>query len=183
MSVDVNRVVFRDTFCEMDWLLFVLPMSSYLTSLALGQSHSWWQAITGTNNDKLWSRKRGKVGENINQTMNLFLKEMHLKMSSAKWLPCYSGPIVSRPIYICLLYFLSCVWYWQPEMYAYRYSLVTISVNYCTHYNDVIMGAIASQITSLTIVYLTVYSDADQWKHQSSASLAGDRWIPRTRGQ
>ena len=41
-----------------------------------------------------------------------------------------------------------------------------------THYNDVIMGAIASQITSLTIVYSTVYSDADQRKHQSSASLA-----------
>ena len=34
------------------------------------------------------------------------------------------------------------------------------------HYNDVIMGAIASQITSLTIVYSTVYSDADQRKHQ-----------------
>ena len=30
------------------------------------------------------------------------------------------------------------------------------------HYNDVIMGAIASQITSLTIAYPTVYSDADQ---------------------
>ena len=40
------------------------------------------------------------------------------------------------------------------------------------HYNDVIMGAIASQITSLMIVYSTVYSDADQRKHQSSASLA-----------
>ena len=40
------------------------------------------------------------------------------------------------------------------------------------HYNDVIMGAIASQITSLTILYSTVYSDADQRKHQSSASLA-----------
>ena len=40
------------------------------------------------------------------------------------------------------------------------------------HYTDVIMGAIASQITSLTIVYTTVYSDADQRKHQSSASLA-----------
>ena len=40
------------------------------------------------------------------------------------------------------------------------------------HYDDVIMGAIASQITSLTIVYSTVYSDADQRKHQSSASLA-----------
>ena len=34
------------------------------------------------------------------------------------------------------------------------------------------MGAIASQITILTIVYSTVYSDADQRKHQSSASLA-----------
>ena len=40
------------------------------------------------------------------------------------------------------------------------------------HYTDVIMGAIASQITSLTIVYSTVYSDADQRRHQSSASLA-----------
>ena len=34
------------------------------------------------------------------------------------------------------------------------------------------MGAMASQITSLTIVYSTVYSDADRRKHQSSASLA-----------
>ena len=34
------------------------------------------------------------------------------------------------------------------------------------------MGVIASLITSLTIVYSTVYSDADQRKHQSSASLA-----------
>ena len=34
------------------------------------------------------------------------------------------------------------------------------------------MGAIAFQITSLAIVYSTVYSDTDQRKHQSSASLA-----------
>ena len=34
------------------------------------------------------------------------------------------------------------------------------------------MGAIAYQITSLTIVYSTVYSGADQRKHQSFASLA-----------
>ena len=40
------------------------------------------------------------------------------------------------------------------------------------HYSDVIMGTMASQITSLTIVYSTVYSGADQSKHQSSASLA-----------
>ena len=41
------------------------------------------------------------------------------------------------------------------------------------------MGAIASQITSLKIVYSTVYSDADQRKHQSSASLAYVRRIHR----
>ena len=43
---------------------------------------------------------------------------------------------------------------------------------YASHYDDVIMGAMVSQITSLTIVYSTVYSDADQRKHQSSPSLA-----------
>ena len=48
-----------------------------------------------------------------------------------------------------------------------------------THYGDVIMGAIASQITSLTIVYSIVYSDAYQRKHQSSASLAFVRGIHR----
>ena len=51
------------------------------------------------------------------------------------------------------------------------------------------MGATASQITSLTIVYSTVYADANGRKHQGSASLTfvwgihGDRWIPRTNGQ
>ena len=34
------------------------------------------------------------------------------------------------------------------------------------------MGAVASQITSLTIVYSIVYSDADQRKYQRSALLA-----------
>ena len=47
------------------------------------------------------------------------------------------------------------------------------------HYSDVIMGTIASQITSLTIVYSTIYSGADQRKHQSSASLAVVRGIYR----
>ena len=41
------------------------------------------------------------------------------------------------------------------------------------------MGMITSEITSVTIVYSTVYSDADQRKHQSSASLAFVRGIHR----
>ena len=58
-------------------------------------------------------------------------------------------------------------------------SLTGSSLLQVKHYNDVIMGAIASQITSLTIVYSTVYSGADQRKHQSSASLAFVRAIHR----
>ena len=41
------------------------------------------------------------------------------------------------------------------------------------------MGAIASQITSFNFVYSTIYSDADQRKHLSSASLAFVRGIHR----
>ena len=54
---------------------------------------------------------------------------------------------------------------WAPHCLA-NTAYITI------HYDDVIMDSIASQITSLTIVYSTVHSGADQSKHQSSASLA-----------
>ena len=62
-------------------------------------------------------------------------------------------------------------------------------LKWISHYGDAIMGAIASQITSPTIVYSTVYSDVDQRKHQSSrhwplcGEFTGDRWIPRANGQ
>ena len=55
-----------------------------------------------------------------------------------------------------------------------------LSIPY-VHHSDVIMIAMASQITSLTIAYSTVYSDEDQRKYQSSASLAfvrGIHWWP-----
>ena len=69
---------------------------------------------------------------------------------------------------------------------TYRFIKMDISsymhkLDFLHHYNDIIMGAIASQITSLTIVYSSVYSDADQRKHQSSTSLAfvwGIHWEP-----
>ena len=47
------------------------------------------------------------------------------------------------------------------------------------HYDDVIMTMLASQITSLTVVYSIVYSGVNQRKHQSSASLAFVREIHR----
>ena len=47
------------------------------------------------------------------------------------------------------------------------------------HYNDVIMSAMDSQITSITIVYSIVNSGTDQRKHQSSASVAFVKGIYR----
>ena len=55
-----------------------------------------------------------------------------------------------------------------------EYGRLNVSIH-----DDVTMGGMASQITSLTIVYSTVYSGADQRKHQSSASLALVRGIHR----
>ena len=58
-----------------------------------------------------------------------------------------------------------------------------------THYREIIMGAIGSQITSVAIVYSAVCSGADQRKYLSSVSLAfvgeftGDRRILRAKGQ
>ena len=54
---------------------------------------------------------------------------------------------------------------------------ITGSLYVQSHYNDVIMDVMASQIT---IVYLMVYSGADQRKHQSPASLAFVRGIQRS---
>ena len=51
----------------------------------------------------------------------------------------------------------------------------------CGPYSDVIMGAMASLITGVSIVYSTVCSGVNQRKHQSSALLAfvrGIHWWP-----
>ena len=65
------------------------------------------------------------------------------------------------------------------------WSSCTHSIDQRHHCSDVIMGAIASQITSLTIVYTTVYSGADQRKISKlciTGRFTGDRWIPHTNG-
>ena len=47
------------------------------------------------------------------------------------------------------------------------------------HYSDIIMSAMVSQITGVSIVCSALCSGADQRKHQSSASLASVRGIHR----
>ena len=80
------------------------------------------------------------------------------------------------------------VWYCCDSFEGAHFSC-RVDPRHLHHYDDVIMTMMGSQITSLTVVYSTVYSDTDQRKHQNSASLAfvwgihRDRWIPRTKGQ
>ena len=66
-----------------------------------------------------------------------------------------------------------------PILSRSRNTVGFITVHYCDVIYIYIMNTIASQITSLTIVYLTVNSGTDQRKHQSSASLAFVRGIHR----
>ena len=54
-----------------------------------------------------------------------------------------------------------------------------ISLSLMRHCSGVIISTMASQITSVSIIYSAVYSDADQRKHRSSWSLAFVRGIHR----
>ena len=73
-----------------------------------------------------------------------------------------------------------CYCYMEDEAYQNSRNRGLLLGHHCAyHCSDVIMGTVASQITSLTIVYSTIYSGADQRIHQSSASLAFVRGIHR----
>ena len=127
------------------------------------------QAIIWTDAGILLNWRWGTNFSEISIEIYIFsFKKMYLKMSSGKWWPCCLGHNVLTEdqihngatldvAYPILSTYHAC---WCPDNLRSQ------------HYSDVIMDAIASQITSLTIVYSTVYSGRDQRKHQSSASLA-----------
>ena len=77
------------------------------------------------------------------------------------------------------------VWMRSPHMEAVNMWYMYV-VN---HYDDVLMSSMAYQITSLTVIYPTVYSGtfienikaARHWP--LCGEFTGDRWIPRTNGQ
>ena len=69
---------------------------------------------------------------------------------------------------------------WEEIQISWVYKVCCLTLKKkIHHYDDVIMIPKESQITSLTIVYSTVYSGKDERKHQSSASLAFVRGIHR----
>ena len=153
-------------------------------SVALGQHwFRWWlpawqhQAIAWTNVDfssnelcgiQVWTISQVLMNLTHNMCLGMTLLKLltHLPRTNSQQLTCLKS---SRNTSL--------------DRLVLKYKSIT------SHYIDVIMTMMASQITSLTFVCLTIYSDADQRKHQSSASLAfvggihWDRWIPWTKGQ
>ena len=82
-------------------------------------------------------------------------------------------PLYTKDVHVRRCDYVSSISVWRYSRIYWTFTSTTdvYLPKYCDYYNDVIMGAIASQIISLTIVYSTVCSDADQRKHQSSALL------------
>ena len=69
--------------------------------------------------------------------------------------------------------------YTNPSKWCIHKSIYTFTA--VTHYCDIIMSVMASQITSLTIVYSTVYSGAGS-KKTLCGEFTGDQWISHTKG-
>ena len=115
-----------------------------------------WRAIHQCNEMINWS-KSSKI--KITSTTNAGKKFI----KCAAWLngdtfpPCFYD-LLKKQIEQCML------------TLAIKPGLCAGSYDWCLcHYIDVIMTTMASQITSLVVVYSTVYAGSDQRRHQSSA--------------
>ena len=137
---------------------------------------------------------RTYFSENLIKMQQFSLKKMHVKMSSAKWRLSCLGLNVLIPVPRFPRFYrvnISDCWPLQNVNTFNQWIISPLQNNIDEHWHhsDVIMGAMASQITSLTIVNSTAYPGADQRNYQSSASLVlweeftGDLWSSRTNGQ
>ena len=118
------------------------------------------QAIIWTNADVF---SIGSLGTTFRQNLIKIYTMIFFKENEFANVVCRMSVILSRPHWANSALYTR-IWVSLWLMLCLRQSF--------GHYDDVIMDSIASQITSLTIVYSNVYSGADQSKHQSSASLA-----------
>ena len=151
-------------------------VSKLIISGSNGVSPSWHQAIIWTNAGLLLI---GTVGINFREILNeihtFSYKKMQLIMS-VKWRPFCLG--------LNVLMNKSPGTHFTNGLRAHNPNLVNISAALewkiiRSDHNSLQWRHNERQITCLTIVYSTVYSGADQRKHQSSASLAFVRGINR----
>ena len=142
-----------------------------------------------------------RVGSDLSRRCNLFCHDIYLNTPwyiflyiyyakyvifkvCRRWMTSFRFQVIYflLPVICFLLMILICLFENGNSKAWNNYGSNTVRCCYDIlqlHYCDVVMGAMPSLITSLTIVYSIVYSGTDQRKHQSSASLAFVREIHR----
>ena len=83
----------------------------------------------------------------------------------------HHGYIINSPIH-GFPYVSLGIKFWMYGLHLLVDSSFPLPVDYLFHYSDVIMSAMASQITSVSIICSTIGSGVDRRKHHSSGSLA-----------
>ena len=144
-----------------------------------GLSPTQHQAIIWTNARLLSIKLLGRnFSEILIKIQDFSFTKLYLKILSAKWRPfCLtdirkfagSCPNILGRIPILQSFFETQTWFQMRYDMSY--------VRLVSHYSEVIMSEMASQITGVSIVYSTVCSGTDQRKPQSSTSLAFVRGI------
>ena len=154
----------------------------------------WRQAIIWTNAGILLIQTLGQKLWNLKRNSYIFIQETFLKMSSKWWQFCLGLSLLISVIQIWqyTVHYVLHICFKSNRMsqkWSSTQKAFDLENYFAMHYGSIIMGAMASQITSLTIVYPSVYSGAVQRKHQTPrhwplwGEFTGDRWIPRTKGQ
>ena len=124
----------------------------------------------------------------ITQWANGILLGVYLDIQSIHHVLVYKTHIPHYPGMDQRIWFKQFFMLWCKNLNRQQYMHMK-NLFYIYHCNGVIKGAIASQITSLTIVYSSIYSDADKKnikfpRHWPLCrEFTGDRWIPRINGQ
>ena len=125
--------------------------------------------------DGAWEAERNtKPGVIKGGVAKTWIVNMCLKFSSS-----YKGASFNVGVRYLVWLFKGVIWNASQNISPTYWKMCSWLSSENLHYTDVTMGAIASQITSLAIVYSTAYSGEYQRKHQSSASLAFVRGIHR----
>ena len=91
----------------------------------------------------------------------------------------HKSSYIYSPCSVCIIRLLRAIYKLPTKCRNWCFVVLNRGLINILHSDNFIMETIASQITSLPIVYSAVYWGADQRKHQSSASLAFVRVIHR----
>ena len=159
-------------------------MKNSITVDLVSWMHFWPKLVTILNVETFDEEYRNfdqpyriSLSESIHLEV-IFVYLWELEFDLRKLLFClFQHLFVAANLKTTVLIMLSLCFIWKsmknlhPRLRAIRRHIVD--------FNDVIMSAVASQITKLTIVCSTVYAGVEQRKHQSTASLAFVRGIHR----